>query len=179
MQARQDTILYKRHARDCAVNETKLPISKRRFWFECDCPIWIEGRTPAGEIIRRQSTGTRDTATAEAFRTSLLETPTEQHGPAIGVSRGGLRISKETHDRLNQEKKRTGVPITTLVDRAVKILIIGEAQPTERRPIELPLSLATEVAWLVDLFNSDQDDKGELLKVLIRKIASEWKKSSP
>jgi integrase len=83
MQARQDIILYKRHSQDCAVHKTKLPISKRRFWFNCDCLISIEGRTPTGEIIPRQSTGTRNTEEAEAFRRSILEKPEPHHGPAI------------------------------------------------------------------------------------------------
>jgi site-specific recombinase XerD len=46
---------------------------------ECDCPIWIYGRT-RDALVPRQSTGTRDLAVAEAQRQSLLK---EDHGAAL------------------------------------------------------------------------------------------------
>lgn len=71
-QARQDLILFKRHTARCAVHKSRVPVSKCRFWFECDCPIWIEGRTPQGDVVPRQTTGFRDLPQAEALRASLI-----------------------------------------------------------------------------------------------------------
>ncbi len=122
MQARPDIILYKRHSQDCSVHKTKLPVSKRRFWFECYCPIWIEGRTPAGDIIPRQSTGTRDTAAAEAFRRSLLETPTEQHGPAIAACIEEYVLSRQAEldsETVDHYRYILGLLRTFLEDRRV------------------------------------------------------------
>lgn len=51
---------------------------------ECDCPIWVAGRTATGDIPR-QSTGTRDLKTAEAILAALISTQTRKQidGPAI------------------------------------------------------------------------------------------------
>jgi hypothetical protein len=68
----ESLILFKRHGSDCAVNRSSIPHKKREFWFDCDCPVWIRGRMPSGDIVPRQSTGFRTLAQAEAFRDSLL-----------------------------------------------------------------------------------------------------------
>jgi Phage integrase SAM-like domain len=39
---------------------------------DCDCPIWIHGRTPTGDIVPRQSTQFSDLKRAEALRASLM-----------------------------------------------------------------------------------------------------------
>src|SRR5262249_28155374 len=39
---------------------------------DCDCPIWIHGRTPTGDIVPRQSTQFSDLKSAEALRGSLM-----------------------------------------------------------------------------------------------------------
>jgi integrase len=39
---------------------------------DCECPIWIYGRTPAGDIVPRQSTQFADLKRAEALRASLM-----------------------------------------------------------------------------------------------------------
>jgi site-specific recombinase XerD len=39
---------------------------------DCDCPIWIHGRTPTGDIVPRQSTQFSELTKAEALRASLL-----------------------------------------------------------------------------------------------------------
>lgn len=65
-------ILFKRHASGCAVNRSRVPPKKREFWMECDCQIWIRGRTPAGDVIPRQTTGFSDLKQAEAMRDALL-----------------------------------------------------------------------------------------------------------
>jgi hypothetical protein len=38
----------------------------------CECPIWIHGRTPDGDIVPRQSTQSSDLKRAEALRASLV-----------------------------------------------------------------------------------------------------------
>lgn len=38
----------------------------------CECPIWIHGRTPDGDIVPRQSTQFSDIKRAEALRASLM-----------------------------------------------------------------------------------------------------------
>ena len=76
--------LYRRHTRECRVHKTRLsPRAKRRF-MECDCPIWMYGRT-RDALVPRQSTGTRDLAVAEAQRQSLLKEDHDAalHGPRI------------------------------------------------------------------------------------------------
>ena len=39
---------------------------------ECECPIWIHGRSPDGDIVPRQSTQFSDLKRAEALRASLM-----------------------------------------------------------------------------------------------------------
>jgi len=83
-QARQDLIIYKRHAQNCDVHKTKIKVDKRRFFMDCDCMIWIEGRTPDGDLVPRQSTGFRDLGKAEAFRNSFLKKiPSETYGAPL------------------------------------------------------------------------------------------------
>ena len=71
-QAVKTLVLYKRHLRTCPVHKTRIPRQKRRFWMECECPIWIYGRTPNGDIVPRQSTQSSDLKRAEALRASLM-----------------------------------------------------------------------------------------------------------
>ena len=83
-EAREDLILYKRHVEACPVHKIKLPVDKRRYWMDCDCPIWIVGRTPDGSVVPRQSTGERDLEKARAFRLALMKQHEEKpHGPAL------------------------------------------------------------------------------------------------
>jgi len=71
-QAAKRLILYKRHLPNCPVHKSRVPRAKRRFWMDCDCPIWIHGRTPSGDIVPRQSTRFPDLKKAEALRASLM-----------------------------------------------------------------------------------------------------------
>jgi integrase len=52
--------------------KSRVPINKRRFWFDCECPFWLVGRTPGGNLVPRQSTGSADRKKAEALRASLI-----------------------------------------------------------------------------------------------------------
>ena len=72
-QAIKSLVLYKRHVQSCPVHKSRIPRSKRRFWMDCECPIWIHGRTPNGDIVPRQSTHFSDLKRAEALRASLME----------------------------------------------------------------------------------------------------------
>jgi len=71
-QAIKSLVLYKRHLQNCRVHKSRVPRGKRRFWMDCDCPIWIHGRTPTGDIVPRQSTQFSDLKRAEALRASLM-----------------------------------------------------------------------------------------------------------
>lgn len=62
--------LYRRHRKSCAVHKLGLPPRAVRLWSECDCPIWMYGRT-ATTLYPRQRTGHYDMPAAEAFRASL------------------------------------------------------------------------------------------------------------
>jgi site-specific recombinase XerD len=70
--ALESLILFKRHSADCPVHKSRIPKKKREFWFECECPIWIRGTTPAGDFYPRQTTGHRELRQAEAMRDALL-----------------------------------------------------------------------------------------------------------
>lgn len=72
MKAHRGLVLYKRHNSTCAVNRSKIPLAKRRFWMDCDCQIWIVGRLPTGERVPRQPTGCTDLKEAEAVRAAHI-----------------------------------------------------------------------------------------------------------
>jgi integrase/recombinase XerD len=80
---RKTLLLYKRHTEACSVHETRVPESRKRFWMECDCLIWIVGRTPAGDVVPRQSTGCTTLREAEAVQTSLLAESRRKDGASI------------------------------------------------------------------------------------------------
>ncbi len=71
-QATKSLVLYKRHLQNCPIHKSRVPRSKRRFWMDCECPIWIHGRTPNGDIVPRQSTQLSELKRAEALRASLM-----------------------------------------------------------------------------------------------------------
>ncbi|MFL6451773.1 MAG: phage integrase SAM-like domain-containing protein [Bryobacteraceae bacterium] len=52
----------------------------RGHWMECDCPVWIVGQTPSGDLVPRQSTGCSSLKAAEAVRSSLIS----QHSRKLG-----------------------------------------------------------------------------------------------
>ncbi len=72
IKAHRGPILYKRHNSTCTVNRSKIPVSKRRFWMNCDCQIWIVGKIPTGEVVPRQPTGCTDLKQAEAVRAAHI-----------------------------------------------------------------------------------------------------------
>jgi integrase/recombinase XerD len=84
-QAIQGLLLYKVHTPNCHVHDSRVPAHSRRFYFKCQCPIYIKGRTPSGDTVPRQSTGFSDLKKAEGLRDSLMAdvkgNPTS--GPAL------------------------------------------------------------------------------------------------
>lgn len=77
--------LYRRHLSTCRVHTIKkITAAVKRHFMDCDCPIWIVGRTETG-IVPRQSTGTNELPIAEAFRKSLVSAGVDQQvrGPLI------------------------------------------------------------------------------------------------
>ena len=86
-QATKGLVLYKRHLKSCAVHKSRVPRKKRRFWMECECSIWIHGRTLSGDIVPRQSTQFSNLKKAEALRASLM-------GPVHADSISGPPVSE-------------------------------------------------------------------------------------
>jgi integrase/recombinase XerD len=76
--------LYRRHTATCIVTKSKLSSRAKRSAMDCQCPIWIYGRT-ANSMVPRQSTGFTDLAQAEAMRAALMAQSKgeEVHGPRI------------------------------------------------------------------------------------------------
>jgi integrase/recombinase XerD len=70
-------VLYKRHSAGCEVHATKLSEPAKRFYFECTCPIWINGTIPGtNDVMPRQATGEKDLKRAEAFRDAQIASRT-------------------------------------------------------------------------------------------------------
>ena len=55
-QAIKSLLLYKLHTPKCPVHQSRIPRKTRRFFFDCECPIYIKGRTHSGDLVPRQST---------------------------------------------------------------------------------------------------------------------------
>ena len=58
-------LLFRRHGKECEVHRVGLRESAKRYYMDCDCTIWVVGRTPQGHIVPRQSTGARTLEEAE------------------------------------------------------------------------------------------------------------------
>ena len=92
MRSRADLLLYKRHSASCRVHQAPMLPEIKRFYFACDCPIWITGHTPQGAEVPRQSTGLSNLQEAIAWKKALIAqgnataTPNAIHGPTIGES---------------------------------------------------------------------------------------------
>jgi len=82
----ESLILFKRHSANCAVNKSRIPKKKREFFMECDCQVWIRGRTPAGDIVPRQSTGFSDLKRAEAMRDAYVRQGRAESGSGMPVT---------------------------------------------------------------------------------------------
>jgi site-specific recombinase XerD len=76
--------IYRRHSVDCRVHKLKLSVSEKKFFTDCDCPIWLTGSTD-NEQYPRQSLGLRDWPAAEAKLRSLGAASKDQtiHGPKL------------------------------------------------------------------------------------------------
>ncbi len=83
-QAYSTVILYKRHGKNCPVHKSRVPKKARKFFMDCACPIWMQGRSPSG-IVPRQTTGLSNLRDAEAVRASLFTQAQDEktHGPRI------------------------------------------------------------------------------------------------
>jgi integrase/recombinase XerD len=76
--------LYRRHASDCRIHQIRLSPREKRYFRDCDCPVWIAGTTDE-ERYPRQSLGTRDWAVAEAKLRAIQDRAADAavHGPTI------------------------------------------------------------------------------------------------
>jgi integrase/recombinase XerD len=76
--------LYRRHLKSCKVLKLKISARAKRLYIECECPIWMYGRTEK-VMVPRQSTGTSDLKVAEAQRLALIANGKDEnvHGPTL------------------------------------------------------------------------------------------------
>lgn len=76
--------IYRRHSEDCRVHKLKLSSFEKKFFTDCECPIWVTGSTDT-ERYPRQALGVRDWPAAEAKLRSLNATAKDQtvHGPTL------------------------------------------------------------------------------------------------
>jgi integrase len=116
--AKSSLELYKRHAADCTVHKLKRPLEPKalKFYFECDCYIWIVGRTPNGDIVPRQSTGETDLKKAEAKRATYLRAA--KSDPTLGDTVAEC-VSKHLATKQRSMKKRTHQQNTYVLNRLV------------------------------------------------------------
>lgn len=63
--------IYRRHSVACDVHKLNLTPHAKRFYTDCDCGIWLTGKTDTN-IYPRQSTGLSDWKAAEAYLRSLV-----------------------------------------------------------------------------------------------------------
>ncbi len=80
--------LYRRHSAKCRqylTQKLKIPVKALRHYVDCECPIWIEGTKENGEVLDRQSVGTRDWKAAEAIRNQQDASGKDAavHGPTL------------------------------------------------------------------------------------------------
>ncbi len=62
--------IYRRHSIDCRVHKLRLKAYEKKYFKDCDCPIWLTGSTDT-ERYPRQALGVRDWPAAEAKLRSL------------------------------------------------------------------------------------------------------------
>lgn len=76
--------IYRRHSVDCRVHKLKLSAAEKKFFTDCDCPVWLAGTTDS-ERYPRQTLGVRDWAAAEAKLRSLNADAKDQtvHGQTL------------------------------------------------------------------------------------------------
>jgi hypothetical protein len=76
--------MYRRQSGDCRVHKFRLKAYEKKYFKDCDCPIWLTGSTDK-ERYPRQALGVRDWAAAEAKLRSLdAESKDETvHGPKL------------------------------------------------------------------------------------------------
>jgi integrase len=77
-------VYYKRHATTCPITRNRMTAAKRMLAFDCACPFWCRGRTPAGALVPRQSTGLTDLNEARKKGDRLCAENTRQNAaPAV------------------------------------------------------------------------------------------------
>ncbi len=102
------------------MQRSRLPVAKRRFWMNCECPIWIVGRLPGGELVPRQSTGCTDLKDAEAFRAAHIAQFAKAakvgvaHGPTIADC-----VEKYIETRRSELGNRTVAQHQRVLDRLI------------------------------------------------------------
>jgi integrase/recombinase XerD len=76
--------IYRRHSVDCRVHKLRLKAYEKKYFKDCDCPIWLKGTTDK-EQYPRQALGVRDWHAAEAKLRSLNAEAKDEtvHGPKL------------------------------------------------------------------------------------------------
>jgi len=83
--ANKSLVLFKRHGGNCHVHKLNLRPTLVRFHMDCECPIWIVGRTPEGREVPRQATGQTELKRAQGVRDAILREAKGDaiHGPTL------------------------------------------------------------------------------------------------
>lgn len=75
---------YKRHRPNCNAFNQGLPKDQIKFWFDCECPFYLDGHLPNGQPVQRQSTGKTKLAEVEEYRRALVRGASSNHHDAKG-----------------------------------------------------------------------------------------------
>jgi len=73
--------LYRRHTKSCKIPATNLSAQAKRLYRDCECPIWMYGRTETQDCPR-QSTKLTNWEEAEALRQRLMDRSGRINEPA-------------------------------------------------------------------------------------------------
>lgn len=123
--ANEGLILFKPHfSASCPVHQMKrLAAAARRFYFDCPCPIWVQGSLPNGDKIPRQTTGVNTLKEAEALRDSWIHQRVgvdrdqvrdqAQHGPAM-VECVETYLTSRTEELSSKTLRQTRLLLTRL-----------------------------------------------------------------
>ena len=132
--------LYRRHLKSCRVHKKRLATRAKRLFVDCECPIWMYGRTKSA-LVARQSTGFTAMSDAETLKTSLLA-----GGKTEAVQ--GYRIDDCVEKYLASRKHELG-------DKAYdqhKLLLTRLTAYCERRAVRFVRELTVD---LLETFKSD------------------------
>lgn len=107
MRPNNSLVLYKRHTSRCKVHEMSIAPKEKNFWFACDCPFAMTGKTPSGDIFPRQTLGVMTLTEAEAYRAAIIRKAGAQDldtsAKGIAITEAINRYLASREDTLNDQ----------------------------------------------------------------------------